>query len=92
MTQTHTNSAQEHTGMSWILSILIAAIFTLDPALFSDDHVPYWAYGLKFLALLAAIYTISCFAAGPKDRKHLLVLSAVSAVLIAACVIAFIAL
>lgn len=92
MPQTDTDSAQAQTGMSLILSILIAAIFTLDPALFSDDHVPYWAYVLKFLALLAAIYTISRFAAGAKDRKHLLVLSLVSAVLIAACVAAFIVL
>lgn len=78
--------------MSWILSIVIAAIFTLDPALFSDDHVPYWAYGLKFLALLAAIYTVSRFAAQPKDRRNLLILSLISAVLIIACVVAFVAL
>lgn len=78
--------------MSWILSIVIAAIFTLDPALFSDDHVPYWAYGLKFLALLAAIYTVSHFAAQPKDPKYLLILSLISAALIIACVVAFVVL
>ena len=79
--------------MSWILSIVIAAIFTLDPALYSDDHVPYWAYGLKFLALLAAIYTVSRFAAQPKNPRNLLMLlSLISAALILACVVAFVAL
>lgn len=78
--------------MSWLLSIVIAGIFTLDPALFSNDHVPYWAYGLKFLALLAAIYTVSRFTAQPKDRRNLLTLALISAALIISCVVAFVVL
>ncbi|SDS78095.1 hypothetical protein [Corynebacterium timonense] len=86
MASTSTNSKE---GFSWALSAILAAIMTVDPALLSDDHVPYWAYGAKFLAILFAVRAISQLAQDPGDKKRMITFALVSAVFILLLVVAF---
>lgn len=76
-------------GFSWALSAILAAILTVDPALFSDDHVPYWAYGAKFLAILFAVRAISQLAQNPADKKRMMIFALVSAVFVLLLVVPF---
>ena len=67
-------------------------MFTIDSALFGNDHVPYWAYLIKFV-VMASLLTLgqkamSGDAETVKDKQRsLLLLSAVSAGIICMMVI-----
>ncbi len=76
----------------WIL--LLSIVFTIDSALFGDDHVPYWAYLIKFvvIALLLALgqKAMSGDTKTVKDKQQsLMLLSAVSAGIICVMVMWF---
>ena len=69
-------------------------MFTIDSALFGNDHVPYWAYLIKFIviALLLALghKAMSCDTKTVKDKQQsLMLLSAVSACIICVMVMWF---
>ena len=75
----------------WIL--LLSIVFTIDSALFGDDHVPYWAYLIKFV-VMASLLTLGQKAMSSGDaetvknrQQSLLLLSAVSAGIICMMVI-----
>ena len=74
----------------WIL--LLSIVFTIDSALFREDHVPYWAYLIKFV-VMASLLTLgqkamSGDAETVKDNQRtLLLVSAVSAGIICMMVI-----
>jgi hypothetical protein len=75
----------------WIL--LLSIVFTIDSALFGDDHVPYWAYLIKFV-VMASLLTLGQKAMSSGDaetvkdkQRSLLLLSAVSACIICMMVI-----
>ena len=74
----------------WIL--LLSIVFTIDSALFGEDHVPYWAYLIKFV-VMASLLTLgqkamSGDAETVKDNQRtLLLVSAVSAGIICMMVI-----
>ena len=89
---TYTYLTELHTskGVGWALALVIAGIFTIDFSLFSEDHVPYWAYVLKFFALFFTLFTVSRFISGSANAKKLISLSVVSAISIAAFVAVFI--
>lgn len=72
------------------MSVILAAIFTVDPALFSGDHVPYWAYGAKFLAILFAVRALSQFTVDPGDRKRMMIFALVAAAFIIIFVVALV--
>lgn len=86
MTSTSGNSKE---GFSWALSAILAAIMTVDPVLFSDDHVPYWVYGVKFLAILFAVRALTQLAYDRGDKKRMMIFALVSAVFIVVLVVAF---
>ena len=76
----------------WIL--LLSIVFTIDSALFGEDHVPYWAYLIKFvvIALLLALgqKAMSGDTKTVKDKQQsLMLLSAVSAGIICVMVMWF---
>lgn len=76
----------------WIL--LLSTMFTIDSALFGNDHVPYWAYLIKFvvIALLLALgqKAMSGDTKTVKDKQQsLMLLSAVSAGIICVMVMWF---
>ena len=75
----------------WIL--LLSTMFTIDSALFGNDHVPYWAYLIKFV-VMASLLTLGQKAMSSGDaetvkdkQRSLLLLSAVSAGIICMMVI-----
>lgn len=71
------------------MSAIFAAIFTLDPALFSDDHVPYWAYGAKFLAILFAVRAFSELVQNSGNKRRMMIFALVSVVFILVPVVTF---
>ncbi|EFM48231.1 hypothetical protein [Corynebacterium matruchotii] len=76
----------------WIL--LLSTIFTIDFELFGNNHVPYWAYLIKFvvIALLLALgqKAMSGDTKTVKDKQQsLMLLSAVSAGIICVMVMWF---
>ena len=50
----------------WIL--LLSIVFTIDSALFGDDHVPYWAYLIKFV-VMASLLTLGQKAMSSGDAE-----------------------
>ncbi|MDK4238457.1 hypothetical protein QPX44_04250 [Corynebacterium pseudodiphtheriticum] len=90
MEKSHDRELYARKGMGWALALVIAGIFTIDFSLFSEDHVPYWAYVLKFFALFFTLFTVSRFFSGSTNAKKMISLSVVSAIFIAACVAVFI--
>ena len=75
----------------WIL--LLSTMFTIDSALFGNDHVPYWAYLIKFV-VMASLLTLGQKAMSSGDaeplnsrQRPLLLLSTVSAGIICMMVI-----
>lgn len=89
MEKNHDRELHARKGMGWALALVIAGIFTIDFSLFSEDHVPYWAYVLKFFALFFTLFTVSRFF-DSTNAKKMISLSVVSAIFIAACVAVFI--
>ncbi|QPK83169.1 hypothetical protein G7Y29_10115 [Corynebacterium qintianiae] len=77
MTTEATGTTGKSEGLSWGLAAVAAGILTVDPALFGDDHVPYWACGVKLLALLFVAYTLSRLAFDPEDKKKILIFALV---------------
>ena len=76
----------------WIL--LLSTMFTIDSALFGNDHVPYWAYFIRFvviaLILMLAQKAVSGDAETVKGRRQaFLLLAAVSAIVISVMVMWF---
>lgn len=73
-----------------ILSLVISLLITVDPDLFSDDHVPYIFYGMKFVVAFIVFRVILSKSSkwdNPRDRKHLFIFAAISAVAIIGIVI-----
>lgn len=76
----------------WLL--FLSAFFASDSALFEDDHVPYWAYFIRFvviaLILMLAQKAVSGDAETVKGRRQaFLLLAAVSAIVISVMVMWF---
>lgn len=46
---------KNHKGFTTLWNIVLAAILTIDFDFFSADHVPYWAYAIKFFVLLGLV-------------------------------------
>ena len=90
MEKSHDRKLHASKGMGWALALVIAGIFTIDFSLFSEDHVPYWAYALKFFALFFTLFTVSRFFFFFFNVKKMISLSVVSAIFIAASVAVFI--
>ncbi|WKD58314.1 hypothetical protein CAPI_08940 [Corynebacterium capitovis DSM 44611] len=66
-----TKSQNSKEGVSWILSVILAANLSVGLALFSGDHVPNWAYGAKFLAILFAVRALNQLAYDRGDTKKI---------------------
>ena len=76
-----------------IWTLLLSIVFTIDSALFGNDHVPYWAYLIKFV-VMASLLTLGQKAMSSGDaetvnsrQRSLLLLSTVSAGIICMMVI-----
>ncbi|AIT62285.1 hypothetical protein [Corynebacterium doosanense] len=70
------------------MSVILAAIFAVDPALFSGVHVPYWAYGAKFFAILFAVRVLSQLTVDAGDRKRMMIFTLLAAAFIILFVVA----
>lgn len=46
-------------GLTTLWIIVLAAILTIDFDFFSADHVPYWAYAIKFVVMLGLVAFMS---------------------------------
>lgn len=82
-----------HTAGNALVTTEITNDFTIDSALFGNDHVPYWAYLIKFV-VMASLLTLGQKAMSSGDaetvkdkQRSLLLLSAVSAGIICMMVI-----
>ncbi|SNV87118.1 hypothetical protein CCYS_02525 [Corynebacterium cystitidis DSM 20524] len=55
---------KEHLGKrgNWrelLFSLFLALLLSVDVALFQEEHVPYWAYAIKFVVLFLIIFPLS---------------------------------